>query len=165
MAKDASFDIVSQADLQMVDDAVNTAMREIDNRFDLKGLGISITLERTAKTITLFAPSDFQIDMIKQILVQKMTKRGLSAKVMKVKTTEAATGGAVREVNDIITGVDKEVAKTIIKDIKDMKYKVQTSIQDEQIRVVSPSKDELQKVIALIRGKDYPIALQFTNFR
>ncbi|MEK6794942.1 MAG: YajQ family cyclic di-GMP-binding protein [Spirochaetota bacterium] len=165
MAGNSSFDIVSQTDMQAADDAVNTAVREIKTRYDLKDLAIEVSLDKTAKTVTVTAPADFQLRMVKDILFQKFVKRGISPKALSVKSTEAASGGAVREVNTVISGIEMELAKKIAADIRDLKLKVQASIQGEQLRVSGPSKDDLQKAIAFVKGKDYPIPLQFVNYR
>ena len=101
----------------------------------------------------------------RDILFQKFIKRGLNQKCLREKKKEKAAGDAIREINEIVHGIDKGLAKQIVKDIKDMKLKVQASIQDEQIRVSGAKKDDLQAVITMIKGKDYPIPLQFTNYR
>ncbi|MEI0603059.1 YajQ family cyclic di-GMP-binding protein [Brachyspira alvinipulli] len=165
MAKDPSFDIVSEVDMQVIDDCVNVATKEIDNRFDFKGQNIKIELNKGEKTITIIAPADFVLNQVKDILFQKFIKRGLNQKCLKEKKKEKAAGDAVREIDEIVHGIDKDLAKQIVKDIKDMKLKVQASIQDEQIRVSGAKKDDLQAVISMIKEKDYPIPLQFTNYR
>lgn len=165
MAKDPSFDIVSEVDMQVMDDCVNVTKKEITNRFDLKSLNLVIDFNRNEKTITITAPDDFSLKQTKEILFQKMLKRDLSMKCLAVKKKEDASAGSVRETNTIVNGIDKELAKIITKDIKDMKLKVTASIQDEQVRVTGAKKDDLQDVINMLKGKDYPIPLQFTNYR
>lgn len=165
MAKDASFDIVSEIDIQVIDDVVNVSQKEIANRFDLKGTGAEITFDRSAKKITFHAQSEFQVKQLKDILKQKMAKREVSAKALSPKPIEKASHDMVKEHNDLVCGIDKEMAKKIIKDIKGLKLKVQATIQDEQIRISGKSRDDLQEVIKFIREKDYPVPLQFTNFR
>ncbi len=165
MANDFSFDIVSQIDLQAVDDAVNIAMKEIINRFDLKGTNSVIEFNRTEKTVVLSTGSEFHLKQIKSVLAAKLAKRGVSGKGLSVKKTETNISGAVRETNSIVSGIEQELAKTIVKDIKATKLKVQAAILGEQIRISSRDKDELQSVIGLIRSKDYPIPLQFVNYR
>lgn len=165
MAKDFSFDIVSEVDLQVVDDVINVASKEINNRFDLKGTGSKIEFERGTKKVIFKAPSEFQVKQIKDILKQKMAKRDLSAKCLKPKPIEKASGDTVREENDIVCGIDKEQAKKMVKDIKDLKLKVQAAIQDEKLRVSGRSKDDLQAVMTMVKKKDYPIPLQFNNYR
>lgn len=165
MAQDPSFDIVSEVDLQVVDDVVNVAMKEIGTRFDFKGTNAKIDFNRKEKSITFSAQSAFQLDQVKDILSQKMAKRGMSSKALKSKGVEEATGGSARETCELITGIETDLAKKIVKDIKDTKLKVQASIQDEKIRVSGKSKDDLQDVIKLVKENDYSIPLQFVNYR
>ena len=165
MAQDSSFDIVSEVNLQIVDDAINVALKEIQNRFDFKGVTVTIELKRNDKALELCAPSEMKIQQVKDILMQKFGKKEISYKSLSLKKSEKAANGGIRESYSIVTGIDKEIAKTIVKDIKDSGIKVQASIQDEKVRVTGKSKDDLQAVIALLRGKDYPIPLQFTNYR
>lgn len=165
MAKDPSFDIVSEVDMQVIDDCVNVALKEINNRFDFKGQNITIELNKGEKTITINAPADFVLNQVRDILFQKFIKRGLNQKCLREKKKEKAAGDSVREINEVISGIDKDLAKVIVKDIKEMKLKVQASIQDEQVRVSGAKKDDLQAVINMIKEKDYPIPLQFTNYR
>ncbi|MFH0947979.1 MAG: YajQ family cyclic di-GMP-binding protein [Elusimicrobiota bacterium] len=165
MANDFSFDIVSQVDLQAVDDAVNISMKEIINRFDLKGTNSVIELNRVEKTVILSASSEFHLKQIKNVLSAKMAKRGISHKSLSVKKIETNISGAVRETNNIVCGIEKELAKSIVKDIKILNLKVQLAIQDEQIRVSSRVKDDLQLAINFIKSKDYPVPLQFVNYR
>lgn len=165
MAKDPSFDIVSEVDMQIIDDCVNVAIKEIDNRFDFKGQNIKIELNKGEKTIVILAPADFVLNQVKDILFQKFIKRGLNQKCLREKKKEKASGDSIRETNEVVHGIDKDLAKQIVKDIKDMKLKVQASIQDEHIRVSGAKKDDLQTIINTIKNKDYPIPLQFTNYR
>ncbi len=165
MAKDPSFDIVSEVDLQVIDDCVNVAVKEISNRFDFKGQNITIELSKGDKTVTIHTPSDFTLQQVREILFSKFIKRGLNQKCLREKKKEKATGDSVREINEVVTGIDKDLAKQIVKDIKDLKLKVQASIQDEQVRVSGAKKDDLQAVINALKEKEYPIPLQFTNYR
>ncbi|OGI10416.1 MAG: YajQ family cyclic di-GMP-binding protein [Candidatus Melainabacteria bacterium RIFCSPLOWO2_02_FULL_35_15] len=165
MTQDASFDIVSRIDLQNLDNAVNNAMKEIKNRYDLKNTSSSIELDKGDNSLKLIADADFQLDQIIQVLYQKMVKLGIDIKAIKSKGREKAGGDKVREVFTPINGIEQEIAKKIVKDIKDLKIKVQATIQGEQIRVSGKSKDDLQAVISNIRQKDYGIALQFVNYR
>ncbi len=165
MAKDFSFDISSNVDLNVLNETVNVAKKEIDNRFDFKGSGAEITLDQKEKTVTFLAESDFQIEQIKDILISKMIKRSISPKSLSVKKKENASGNKVREINNIVCGVEKELAKKIVADIKNLGIKVQASIQDEKIKVVGKDKDDLQNVIKFLQTKDYPQALQFENYR
>ena len=165
MPQEASFDIVSKVDLQNLDNAINNAMKEIKNRYDLKNTSSTIELDKGTQTITLISNSDFQMDQVTQVLYQKMVKVGIDIKAIKSKGREKAGGDKVREVFTPINGIEQEIAKNMIKDIKDLKLKVQGSIQGDQIRVSGKSKDDLQTVISSVRQKDYGIAVQFTNYR
>ena len=165
MAQDSSFDIVSEINLQTVDDAVNVALKEIQNRFDFKGVNVSIELKRADKSLEICTPSEMKSQQVKEILMQKFAKKEISYKSLSLKKSEKAANGGVKETYSVVCGIDKEIAKTIVKDIKDSGVKVQASIQEEKVRVSGKSKDDLQKVIQLMKGKDYPIPLQFTNYR
>ena len=165
MAQDSSFDIVSEVNLQIVDDAINVALKEIQNRFDFKGVTVTIELKRNDKALELCAPSEMKIQQVKDILMQKFGKKEISYKSLSLKKSEKAANGGVKESYGVVCGIDKEMAKSIVKDIKDSGVKVQASIQDEKVRVTGKSKDDLQTVIQMLRGKDYPIPLQFTNYR
>ena len=165
MSNDSSFDIVSKVDLQSLDNAVNNTIKEIKNRYDLKNTSSSIDLDKNTQLLTLIADSDFQLDQITQILYQKLVKVGLVVKSIESKGRESAGGNKVREVFTPINGIEQEIAKQIVKDIKELKLKVQPSIQGEQIRISGKSKDELQETISHVRKKDYGIALQFINYR
>ena len=165
MAADSSFDIVSEVDLQAIDDAVNTSTREVKNRFDLKSLDATIEFDRVNKSVVIHAPSEFVVKQLRDILHQKMAKREISHKALRLKKTEQASGGTVRETSEIVSGIEMELAKTIVKDIKTTGLKVQAAIQENKIRVSGKSKDDLQAVIHFVREKDYPIPLQFNNYR
>jgi len=165
MANDFSFDIVSNVDLQIVDDAVNVSMKEIINRYDLKGTNSLIEFNRTEKTVILSTQSDFHLRQIKPILLSKLAKRGASPKSLTVQKTETNLSGAIRETDSIVCGIDKDLARTIVKDIKGLDLRIQAAIQEDQIRVSGRVKDDLQSVIAFIKSKEYPIPLQFVNFK
>ncbi len=165
MAQDSSFDIVSNVDLQNLDNAVNNAMKEIKNRYDLKNTSSSIELDKGDNSLKLIADADFQLDQITQVLYQKMVKIGIDIKAIKSKGREKAGGDKVREVFTPINGIEQEIAKKIVKDIKDSKLKVQITIQGDQLRVSGKSKDDLQAVMSNVRQKDYGIAIQFGNYR
>lgn len=165
MSKDCSFDIVSIIDLQDLDNAVNNTLKEISSRYDLKDSGITLELDKTKKTITMITSSDFHCDQVIDILHKKMVKLSLDLKSIKSKGREPAGGDKVREVFDTINGIEQQLSKQIIKDIKDMKLKVQTSIQGDQLRISGKNKDDLQEVISFIRSKNYDIPLQFVNYR
>lgn len=165
MADDFSFDIISKVDLQDLDNGINNVMKEISNRYDLKGTSSKVELNKGDNTVTMLADSDFHMDQIMQVVAQKFHKVGIDIKAIKSKGREKAAGDKVREVFTLVNGIEQEVAKKIVKDIKESKIKVQASIQGDQLRISGKSKDNLQDVMSLIRGKDYGIALQFTNYR
>jgi len=165
MAKDESFDVVSQVDMQEVDNAVQQASREISQRFDLKDSGASIAFDRAAATLTFAAPSDFVLKQVRDIMSTKLVKRSLDLKAISWDKPEAASGGSSRLVGHIVNGIEAEIARTINKDIRETKLKVKVQIEGEKLRVTSASRDTLQEVINLLRGKDYGIPLQFENYR
>ncbi len=166
MAKDSSFDIVSEVDLQAVDDAVNVAMKDVKTRFDLKNTNSAIEFNRNEKHVIITAPSDFHLKQVKDILRQKMAKRGISPKSILSKNVEKASGDSVREINDVVCGIPQDLAKDIVKEIKGLKIKRLTaSIQENKIRISGKNKDDLQFVIKHLKEKDFPIPLQFTNYR
>ena len=160
---DPSFDIVSEVNLQEVINAVQQAQKEIAQRYDLKGSAAGI--EQKEKELTLTADHDFGLKAVNDILQGKLVKRGVSLKALDYGTVEPGPKGSVRQKVTILQGIATEKAKEIVKAIKDAKLKVQAAIQGEQVRVSGKKKDDLQSVIALVREKDFGIAVQFTNFR
>lgn len=166
MAKDCSFDIVSEFDRQELVNAVDQTKREIQTRFDLKDSNSSVGLEAD-KTITITTNDNMKLKNIVDILQSKMVKRNLSIKILDAGNVENALGGNVKQVFNLKKGLTQELAKKITTEIKNSKLKVQASIQGEQIRVTGKSKDDLQEVIKLLRGKedDFQIPLQFVNYR
>ena len=165
MAKDSSFDVVSEVDLQEVDNAYQQTAREITQRYDLKGTDSSIELSKAERTLTVSAPADFVSKQIIDILNSKLIKCGIDLTAVSWGAPQAASGGTVRVVGRIVEGIDQPTAKQINKDIKDTKAKVKVTIEGDRLRVSSASKDALQGVIALLREKDYGQPLQFTNYR
>ena len=157
-----SFDIVSEVDKQEVSNAVNQAQKEIANRFDFKNCTAEIEFEK--ELITLTSDSSFQVDQIRDVLYSKMTKRGVDIGNFDVDTPEAS-GMKSRQKIKIREGIDKENAKKIIKLIKDSKRKVQSAIQQEQVRVTGKSRNDLQAVIAMLREAKLDLPLQYINFR
>jgi uncharacterized protein YajQ (UPF0234 family) len=158
-----SFDIISEVNLQEVDNAVNQARKEIEGRYDFKGSKAELKWEE--KEITLIAEDDYKIGAMLSILQTKMHRRGIDIKSLKQGDVEEAGGRLLRQKITLIMGIEKEVAKEIIKDIKDSKLKVQAQIADDKLKVTSKSIDELQSTIALLRSKAYQVPLQFTNMR
>jgi hypothetical protein len=165
VAKDQSFDVVSQVDLQEVDNAVQQAHKELVQRYDLKDTGSTISLDKHAATITLTAPSDFVAKQVTDVLNTKLVRREIDLKAVSWGNIEAASGGTVRVTGTIINGIETELAKRINKDIRDQKFKCKVQIEGDKLRVSSPSRDVLQEVIAFIKAADYGIPLQFTNYR
>jgi len=165
MAKDESFDIVSQVDMQEVDNAVQQADRQLAQRFDLKDTKSEVTLDKHAATILVKAPSDFVARQVIDILGTAVVKRGIDLKALTWGNPEAASGGWVRMTATIVNGIEETLAKRINKDIRDEKFKAKVQIEGDKLRVFSPSRDELQKIIAFVKDKDYGIPLQFTNRR
>jgi cyclic-di-GMP-binding protein len=160
-----SFDIVSEVDLQEMDNAVNQANKELAQRYDFKDSKASIAYDRQEKKITLIADNDFKLRALTDILVTRMAKRGISVKSLKFNAPEKAFEGYLRQVVEIFTGIDKEKAKELTGSIKKLGLKVQAQIEGEKIKVSSAKKDELQAVIAHVRGLDFSIPLSFTNYR
>jgi len=166
MAKENfSFDIVSEADMQEVDNAVNQAKKEMAQRYDFKGSKSSIDFNRAEKKITLVADDDFKLRSVTDILAGKFVKRGVSTKLLVFKEPEKVFGGNIQQIVEVASGIPKERAKELVKIIKDLGLKVQPQIEGEKVRVFSPKKDELQAVIAHIRKIDFPVALSFCNYR
>ncbi len=166
MAKDCSFDIVSEFDKQELVNAIDQVNRDLTTRFDLKNSNSTVELDAD-KSITVTTADEMKLKNIDDILQSKLIKRGLSIKILDAQPIENALGGNVRRVYNLKKGLTQDLAKKIVSEIKNTKLKVQASIQGEQVRVTGKSKDDLQEVIKFIRGNedkfDYP--LQFTNYR
>jgi uncharacterized protein YajQ (UPF0234 family) len=166
MAKDESFDITTGCDLQEVDNAVNQAKKEISTRFDFKGVLADIEYDRTKATISIHTADEYKLDAIWQALTARMIARGVPVKNLTRGTVEKASGGTVRQTITLTQGIESDIARSIVKFIKDQKYKkVQAQVQGDAVRVSSPSRDELQQVIAALKGEDYGIELKFGNYR
>ncbi|MDI3256332.1 MAG: YajQ family cyclic di-GMP-binding protein [Kyrpidia sp.] len=163
MAKENSFDIVSKVDLQEVDNAVHQTMKELETRFDFKG---SVSrVERQGEELILVSDDEYKLRSVIDVLQGKLVKRGISLKVLRYGKIEPAAAGAVRQRVAIQQGIDAENAKKIVKLIKDSKIKVQAAVQGDQVRISGKSRDELQRVIQLVKAADLPLEVQFTNFR
>ena len=165
MAKDSSFDVVSQVDMQEVDNAYQQTAREISQRYDLKDSGSEVVLSKPDRTITIAAPADFVARQITDVLNSKLIKRGVDIKAVRWDAPQAASGGTVRVVGHIVDGIDQDLAKKINKDIKALKLKCKVVIEADKLRVSAASKDTLQEVIGFLRDQDYGQPLQFTNYR
>lgn len=166
MAKDNfSFDIVSEADLQEVDNAVNQAQKELAQRFDFKGSKSSITYNRAEKKLTLLSDDDFKLKSLTDILVNKLIKRGVSKKLLTFKDIQKVSGGCIEQTVELASGIPQDKAKELVKLIKGLGLKVQPQIEGEKVRVFSPKKDDLQSVIERLRKLDFSVALTFNNYR
>ena len=166
MASAASFDVTSTIDFQEVDNALNQARKEVGQRYDFKGARADIELNTAEKKLTLTADDEFKMNALWEIVQTRMVRRGVAVKNFKATASEPAAGGTVRRVIDIQQGIPIEAAREIVKFIKDKKLKkVQASIQADQVRVSSPSKDELQEAMHQLREHDFGVALQFGNYR
>ena len=163
MAKDCSFDVVSEVDMQEVDNAVNQAKKEIGTRYDFRGSKSEISLE--GDTNKIIGDDEYKLNAIIDVLKGKMVKRNVAVKNLDFGKVEPAAGATVRQVITIKKGITKENAKEVVKAIKNMKLKVQASIQEDQVRVSGKDKDDLQAVIQMLKQLDVPVELQFVNFR
>ncbi len=165
MADNSSFDIVSEVNLQEVDNAINQARKEIGQRYDFKGSKSSIELNQKEKILTVISDDDFRLKSVIDILQNKLIKRGVPIKALDYGTIESGASATVRQIIKLRVGIDKENAKLIVKMIKESKLKVQAQIMDDQVRVSGKSKDDLQAVMKLLNGADLAFAIQYTNYR
>ena len=166
MATVPSFDITSGVDMQEVDNAVNQARKEVAQRYDFKGSRAAIEFSRAESTLTLIADDDMKMNALWEILQGRMVRRGVPVKNLKLGDVERAANDTVRRVVTLQQGIPTEAAKDIVKFLKDQKLKrVQAAIQADQVRVSSPSKDDLQEAMRQLREHDFGIALQFGNYR
>lgn len=163
MSKDASFDIVSEIDMEDVKNALAVALKEITNRFDFKGSIADIKLD--GDKLIVVAEDDFKLEQVKDVLFSKLMKHGVPIKNIQFSKSEHALGGNARQTGDLVSGIDRDNSKKITTAIKNSKVKVKATIQDDQIRVTGKSRDDLQAVMALTRELPLPIELQFSNFR
>jgi hypothetical protein len=166
MAKNATFDISSEVDLQEVDNALNQTVKEVAQRYDFKGVTAEIDFDPKAMTFTLLADDDYKLKALIDVLQSKLIKRGVPIRNLDYGKVEQAFGSKVRQVITLQQGIPTEKAKEIVKAIKNGGFKkVQAQIQEDQVRVQSPSIDDLQGVIAMLKQQDFGIELQFGNFR
>jgi len=164
MAQDFSFDVVSKLDLQEVENAVNQANKEMQTRFDFKGSVSRLDWDKK-ELLTLYSDNEQKLKSVIDILQSKLVKRGISLQSLDYQKIEPAEKATVRQPVKMKQGIESEKAKAVVKAIKDAKLKVQASIQGDQLRVAGKSKDELQTTMNFIRGQDFGLPLQFTNFR
>ena len=165
MAKECSFDVVSQVNAQEIDNAFQQTKKELLQRYDLKGSGSSIEYAKGDGTVIIVAPSDFMIDQVLDIFNTKLIRRQIDIKSLKWGKSIPSAKGNVTRVATIIQGIDQDLCRTINKDIKAEKFKAKVTIEQDKLRVSSASKDELQKVIGFLREKDYGQPLQYINYR
>lgn len=166
MAAASSFDVTSSVDLQEVDNAVNQARKEIGQRYDFKGSMAAIEFNQAENTLTLVADDNMKMDALWDVLQTRLVRRNVPVKNLKLGDIEARTGATVRRVVTLQQGISSDAAREIIKYLKDQKLKkVQATIQGDQLRITSSSKDELQEAIRLLRGRDFGLSLQFGNYR
>jgi uncharacterized protein YajQ (UPF0234 family) len=166
MADTSSFDITSPVDFAEVENALNQSRKEIGQRYDFKGVTADITLDPKEKTLTLLTDDEMKMNAVWEIVLAKLVKRSVATKNFKVGDSEPAAAGKIRRVITIQQGIPIEAAREIVKFIKDKKLKkVQAAIQGDQLRVTSPSKDELQLAMQQLRGHDFGVSLHFGNYR
>lgn len=165
MAQEFSFDVVSKVNLQEVSNAVQQASKEIGTRFDFRGSKSRIEFNEKELELVLISDDEGKLKSVVDILETKLVRRGVAVKSLDYGKVEPAAGGTVRQVAMIQQGIPSEKAKEIVKTIKDRKLKVQAAIQADQVRVSGRNKDDLQEAIALLKGGDFGLPLQFTNYR
>lgn len=166
MATNQSFDVSTGVDLQEVDNAVNQATKEVAQRYDFKGTNCTIELDRKEALIRLDADDRYKLEALIEILRGKLIKRGVSPKNLDLEEIEDGSLGRARQVVRLKQGIPSDTARTIVKAVKDRKFrKVQVAIQGDELRVSSPSRDELQEVIAFLKSEDFGVELNFGNFR
>ena len=166
MAAQASFDVTSTVDLQEVDNAVNQAKKELAQRYDFKGSKSTIDFKRAENLIELVADDNFKMEAVWDILLTRMVRRGVPTKNLKPSDSEPMAGSLVKRTITLQQGIPTDTARDVVKYLKDQKLKkVQAAIQGDQLRITSPSKDELQTAIRLLKAHDFGISLQFGNYR
>ena len=163
MASESSFDVVSRVDQQELDNALNQTRKEIENRFDFKHSKTNI--ESDGKKITLISDDELKMRNVVDMLQSKAVKRGIDIKAFDFGAVEPAAGGTVRQIVTIRSGIPKDQSRELLAHIKTLKLKVTAQYQDEQIRVSSKSKDDLQRVITALRAMEFELPLQFVNYR
>ncbi len=165
MAQQFSFDVVSEVDPQEVDNAINQARKEVEQRYDFKGSNTKIDWNPKEHTIVLHTSDDMKLRALQEILNGKMIKRSVSLKALDYQKAEEATGMSLRQTIKIKHGLEGEQAKTVTKLVKELKMKVQAQIQGDAVRIVGKSKDDLQEAIATLRAQTFEFPIQFTNYR
>ena len=163
MASSSSFDVVSRFDTQEVRNAIDQTKREIATRYDLKDSRSQVELD--GDTVTITTDGDYRLDTIRDLMETKFVRRGVSLKTLRYQEPQPVSGGNVQQVATLVQGIDQDLGRQITKTIRDEYPKVQPQLQGDAVRVTAKSKDELQKVITLLKSKDYPVELQFVNYR
>ena len=158
-----SFDVISKINLQEFDNALSNCLREISNRFDFKGLNISI--ERKENLITTVAPDELKLRQVNELLQTHLIRRKVDPRVINMKSSENASGGSLRQLSELKEGISQENAKKIIADIKKLKLKIQIKIQGEELRAEGKKRDDLQEAITAIKAIDIGLPIEFVNFR
>ena len=158
-----SFDVISKINHQEFDNALSNCLREISNRFDFKGLQISI--DRKDKLITTIAPDELKLRQVNELLQTHLIRRKVDPRVVSMKSSESASGGSIRQISELKEGISQENAKKIIADIKKLKLKIQIKIQGDELRVDGKKKDDLQEAISAIKSIDIGLPIEFVNFR
>ena len=158
-----SFDVISKINYQEFDNGLANCLREIGNRYDFKGL--HITIERKEKNVTTLAPDELKLKQVNELLQTHLIRRKVDPRVFDIKSSEGASGGAIRQVSELKEGINQENAKKIIADIKKMKLKIQIKIQGEELRVDGKKKDDLQEAMNALKSIDIGLPIEFVNFR
>ena len=158
-----SFDVISKINHQEFDNALSNCLREISNRFDFKGLQISI--DRKDKLITTIAPDELKLRQVNELLQTHLIRRKVDPRVVSMKSSESASGGSIRQISELKEGISQENAKKVIADIKKLKLKIQIKIQGDELRVDGKKKDDLQEAISAIKSIDIGLPIEFVNFR
>ena len=158
-----SFDVISKINYQEFDNALANCLREISNRYDFKGLHIAI--ERKDKSVTTNAPDELKLKQVNELLQTHLVRRKVDPRVLEVKSSEGASGGAIRQVSELKEGISQENAKKVIADIKKLKLKIQVKIQGDELRVDGKKRDDLQEAITAIKAIDIGLPIDFVNFR
>ena len=164
-SKESSFDIVSQVDMQEVDNAFQQARKELTQRYDLKDADCEVELDKQKHELTVVAPSEFVAGQVIDIINSKLIKRGIDLDAVKWGDPESVSMGRVKKKGEIVSGIDKDTLSKINKELKSLKMKIKTQTEGDKIRVSSASRDTLQDVIAHLRSQDYGIPLQYVNYR
>ncbi|EFL43756.1 hypothetical protein HMPREF9248_0146 [Fannyhessea vaginae PB189-T1-4] len=165
MAKESSFDVVSEVNMQEADNAYQQAQRELAQRYDLKQTGATISFDKQLASYTIAAPSEFVAGQVIDVLRAKLSKRAIDLNALSIQNPTPAQGGSVKQEAKLIQGIQQDVAKKIAKDIRDLKLKCKAIVEGDKLRVSSASRDTLQEVIAALKERDYGQPLQFTNYR